>query len=167
MSSRRQLVLAALATLLEEVSVANGFNTDAGAMVRLGQELELGDNDPDSAILIVSGIETFNQPQDRKLFSQWPLSIRAVVKVADDIDDAWMAAELIVADIEKAIEVADPTFGGLVNYNGNHGLILQSIETVERDAGSPVVGIDVVFIAKLQRTWGDPLGSAVALELAS
>lgn len=167
MSSRRQLTLAALAALLEGIAVSSGFNTDAGAMVHLGQEVELGENDPGPAILIIAGIEKFG-PSQTKLYSEWPISIRAVAGVVDDnFDDAWAVAELVVADIEKAIEIQDRTLGDLINWNGAHGLILDSIQTVERDAGSSVVGIDVVYIAKLQRTWGDPLGTAQPLEIAS
>lgn len=167
MSSRRQLTLAALATLLEEITVANGFNTDAGEMVHLGQDVELGENDPGPAILVISGIEKFD-PAATKLYSAWPISIRAVAGVVDnDFDEAWTIAELVVADIEKAVETADRTLGGLINWNGAHGLILDSIQTVERDAGSSVVAVDVVYIARLQRTWGDPLGAATELVLAS
>ncbi len=155
MASRRQLILTALATLLETITIADGFNTDAGNNVMLGQDVELGDNDPDAAILISPLTERF-VPNQTKLYSEWPLSIKAVVKKFDDLDDSWIAVEQIIEDIQKAVEVADRTLGGLVNWNGSHGLILDSITALQREAGSNTVGMEVTYLAKLQRAWGIP-----------
>ncbi len=158
MASRRLYILEALAETLEQITLINGFNTDAGLKVELGQDLDLAEADPDAAIVIVPGAERFD-PTQTKLYSEWPLAIRAVVKA--DLDQPWVTAEMIIADIERAVEVADRTFGDLVNFNGAHGLILDSIASFERAPGSSVVGMEALFIAKLQRSWGDPLSGAV------
>ena len=159
MASRRLYILEALAQKLEQITLTNGFNTDAGLKVELGQDLDLGESDPDAAIAIVPGAERFSSSQT-KLYSEWPIAIRAVVKA--DLDQPWLTAEQIIADIERAVEVGDRTFGDLVNWNGDHGLILDSIASFERAPGSSVIGMEALFIAKLQRSWGDPLSGAEA-----
>lgn len=159
MASRRLYILEALARKLEAITITNGFSTDAGLRVVLGQDIDLAESDPDAAIAIVPGAERFASSQT-KLYSEWPISIRAVVKA--DLDQPWLTAEQIIADIETAVEVSDRTLGDLINWNGDHGLILDSIASFERAPGSSVVGMEALFIAKIQRSWGDPVSGAVA-----
>jgi len=154
MAARRQLILTALAERLKAISIADGYQTDAGlGAIWLGQDIDLDEKDPGAVLLISAGVERFVGSQ-AKLYSEWPLSIKAVVKA--DLDDPLMSAEGMIADTQKAVELDDRTLGGLVNWNGQHGLILDSIAALEREPGSPTVGIEVVYIAKLQRSWGDP-----------
>src|SRR5574341_1196761 len=111
MASRRQQILEAFLTLVQVIRTANGFATDAGLTVFLGETPTLGPDDPDTAIAIVVGEEAPTY-QGENVFIALPVGIQALAK--PDLDQPWLAAEAVLGDIKKAVELADRTLGGLV-----------------------------------------------------
>lgn len=154
MASRRQLILESVRERLKAIQPANGYQTDAGLAVYLGERPELGENEPPNAIALEVGEEQ-SEAQDitgRTLFVRLPLFVSAVTK-ADLGNDAWTAAEAILADIKKAMEQDDVTLGGLLERSG---LERASIRTSDREPGSLIVGITATYVAPYLEAWGAP-----------
>lgn len=154
MASRRQQILAAIATRLEGITTASGFHTNAGQNVILGQAVQLGEDDQDAVIAVVVGDQEFNDRQRTKVAARTPYEIQAIVRVSPQ-NTEWITVEQMIEDIRNAIETDDPTLGGLVN-NGDEGLRLVGIRALPRDPGMTDVGAGVIYMADTVECWGAP-----------
>lgn len=152
-ATRRRNLLAAITARLEAITIDGGFETDAGREIFLGQDADLGDNDPDAVLAVSFGEERPTSSQV-KLCYDLPISIKAVVKA--NLDDPWMTIEDMIGDIKKAMELEDRTLGGLVNRNANHGILRGPVTALQRETGSSTVGAEVQYIAPLVEPWGAP-----------
>jgi hypothetical protein len=149
MSVRRQLILAEFVERLRVVSVANGFQTDAGEALYIGETPSLGPDDPAAAIAIVVGDETPSY-QGMQIYLELPYEIQALARA--DLDQPWLTVEQVIADIKTAVELEDRTLGGLVKRQIKRG----TVRTLGRDDGSTAVGAAVTYLAPFTETWGDP-----------
>ena len=155
-TSRRRRILEAFRTRLEEIRTNNGFLTDAGRTIFLGERVTLGPDDPDTALAIVAEEDSRNPPSQglgsgalAAVEITLPVSIHALAKA--DLDEPLLAQEDVIDDIERAIELTDRTIGGLVG-----GLTQLSVIPLDREEGTTVVGAAVVYSVLYSKKWGDP-----------
>lgn len=148
-SIRRQ-ILDVYATRMAAVQGVNGFFTEAGRAVYVGEIPGLTTEDPDDGIAIVGGPDDWTQ-QGKAFFVAWPITIWAITKA--DREAPYLALENTLADITRAFELADMTLGGLV---------MQPVRrtsprlTLEREPGSLVVGVGVTYTNDFKEGWGNP-----------
>ncbi len=150
MSSKREDVIRALRDRLAAISVTNGYNTNAGQKIFLGEAPTLGPNDPAAALALVVGTDESTY-QGENVVSELPVEVQAIVKA--DVTDPLLTVEAVIADIKRAVELPDRTFGGLLV---NRGLERRSVRPFERESGSEFVGAAVEYIATLAEGWGAP-----------
>lgn len=147
--SRRQRILAVLLERIEAIRTANGFNTEAGWAVFLGETPVLGPDDPESAIAIVVG-DDVTPYQGENVMVQLVIEFQALAKA--DINKPWIVVEAMLADIKRAIELEDRTLGRLVPNKIERG----PSRTLPRVPGSTTVGASLTYIAPYLERWGHP-----------
>lgn len=151
--SRRQQILDALVTRLESIRAGNTsdggatFATDAGYAVFLGEAPQLGEGDPDQAVAVLV-LEDEPTPFGQSLRIVLPVDIQAVCKAS--IDNPWTAAEQVVADIKRAVEI-DRNLDGLVT-----GLDRGPVTVQGREPGTTTVNVSVLYRLTLKEEWGNP-----------
>jgi hypothetical protein len=147
--SKRQQVLEAVQTRQEAIRKADGFQTDAGETVYLGERPELGPDDPDAVIAIVVRDDQV-KVQSGKVFVTLPIAICANAKA--DLEAPWVAIEALISDIKTAMELEDKTLDGLLSEPIGRG----STRTLDREAGSMTVGASVTYVLSYTEQWGRP-----------
>ena len=145
MATRRQDIITELIDRVSAITKTNGFSTNAGRNVYVGEIVKLGENEPDSAIAIVIGNETVIG-QRVKVIYDLDIEIQALVKA--QLDQPWALAEVMIGDIKKAVELEDRMLGGAVNGNGQSGLERSGVEVINREPGSNQVGVSVFYRAR-------------------
>jgi hypothetical protein len=147
--SAREDVLRELASRLAGITTSNGYNTNAGQKVFLGQEPNLGPNDPTEALAIVVGADSPGY-QGENVAYEVTVEIQALVRA--DVSDPLLAMEAVLADIKKAVE-QDHDLGGLLI---ERGLERGSTRPFDRETGSEYPGVGIEYNLYLQEAWGDP-----------
>lgn len=151
-TSRRRELLNALVERLQAIQDgaqnAQGatFETDAGALVEIGDTIELGADDPDDCLLVVPGDATKRSDGQKKVVD-FLIEIQALVKVG--VDNAWARVEVMLSDIERAIETPDRRLA-------DQPLEWMSTRTLQREPGSTTAGVGVTYRTTFQQTWGMP-----------
>ena len=148
--STREDVIHALRDRLAAISTTNGFKTDAGQKIFLGETPTLGPSDPAAALALVVGADE-STSQGENVISELPIEIQALVKA--DVTDPLLTIEAVIADIKRAVETTDRSLGGLLV---NRGLERGSTRPLEREDGSEVVGAAVEYGLTLAEKWGAP-----------
>lgn len=152
MASKRRDILAALLERLEAIAVDDGFNTDAGARVSLNEVPRFGPDDPDEAIVVVVNEDEASY-QGEHIMLRLPIDIQAMAKAdPSDATSAYLTAENILEDVKKAVELPDRTLDGLVKRQIERG----STRTMEREPGSPHVGVAITYTIPYTEQWGRP-----------
>ena len=149
MASRRQQVLAALVARVQAITVDDGFNTDAGTAVYLGETPMLGPDDPLVAIALIVGDDDPGY-QGEHVFVKLPIEIQGVAFA--DQTDSWMAVEAVIEDIKRAVELEDRSLGKLLRSELERG----PTRTLRREPGSSTVGAGVTYLAPIAEKWGTP-----------
>ena len=149
MASKREAILTALIARVSAIQVANGFATDAGAVVIVGETPELGPDDPTVALAVILGDD---QPgyQGEHVFVELPIGIQALARA--DLEQPWLSIEAVIADIKRAVELEDRTLGGVVRRFLQRG----PTRALPREPGSTTVGAVVTYIAPFVEQWGNP-----------
>lgn len=147
--SRRQAILAAFIARLSGILIADGYQTDVGQVVFIGERPVLGPDDPDASIDVVVGADEPGYQGENVLVSL-PVTVRAVVKATRD--SAWATVEAAVSDIKTAIET-DHDLGGLLVARG---LERGTVEPRDREPGDVVVGVGIRYTLKYVEKWGAP-----------
>jgi hypothetical protein len=152
--SRRHQFLAEVAARLEAITVANGFNTNAGAALYLGFAPELGENDADDAIAVLIGEDDLDEFQGPSVSYELPIEIEAIAKLTEDTDveHPWIRVERMIQDIKRAFELDDREFGGTLAWPIDRG----STKTLKREPGSTTVGAGITYLARIKEAWGAP-----------
>lgn len=149
-STRKQILQVVLARLAR-ISRVNGFATDAGQSVIVG-EIAIGPDDVDTAIAVVPG-ETgpLSQRQLHKAAETLPVQVAALARVSgwDDYANAWMRAEDVLSDIKAAIEQSDRELGGLAI-----DIVRGPVLTLERGEGQTTIGCAVTYEITYATAWG-------------
>lgn len=150
-ASARKQILETVLSRLAAITRANGYETDAGQSVIVG-EIAIGPDDVDAAIAVVPG-ETgpLSQRQLSKAAETLPIQIAALARVLDwqDYARAWMRAEDVLSDIKAAVEQADRTLGGLAI-----DITRGPVQTLERGEGQTTIGCAVTYEVTLATAWG-------------
>ncbi len=144
----RQLILAAFLAAVREITIANGFATDAGNTVYIGETAQLGDDDPDQAIALVVDDDDARSPG--YVFVTLPIVVQALAKA--DLDEPWLVVESLLGDLKRAIETEDRTLGGLLKSELQRG----STRTLAREPGSTTVGAAITYRCEYVEVWGNP-----------
>lgn len=146
--TKRALILAALLALVREITVANGYTTDAGDAVFLGEVPQLGESDPPVAIALV--VEDDDPNDQGHIFIGLPISVQAIAKA--DLDAPWLAVEAVLGDVKLAVEQADRTLGGLLKGR----MARSTTRSLPREPGSTTVGAAVTYRCDYVEVWGNP-----------
>lgn len=154
-ASRRQRILEALKARLETIQLADGFQTNLGLHVLLGEVPVFGPDDPQQVLAILP-----QEDQVGEHLSNIPilLPVNIAVIVAPDRDAPWAIVEAALSDIKKAVEVGDRSLGGLLQGGRNNpdGLQRGTTEALERRSGSDAVGALITYGCRYIEAWGDP-----------
>lgn len=148
--SRRKQILLRIKARLERISTANSFRTNAGACVKLNEELSFGEGDPTIGIAIVVGLEQTSMKGEHVVV-RLPINVQAIVLEAN-LDAPWNVVEDVIADIKQAIELEDRTLGKLVRAEIERG----PTQTLERQPGSSYTGAEILYTALYPELWGRP-----------
>lgn len=148
MASRRQRIIQAVASRLSNILPINGYNTNAGLNVFLGEDPTLGPDDPDVALSVSVG-DTSNGQGLSQVLVEMPIEIVALAKA--DVDAPLLAIEEVIADIRRAIETADGSLGGECKQ-----ILRGSIRSLPRESGTSVVGAAVEYQVWYADVWGSP-----------
>jgi hypothetical protein len=151
--SKRLNALGVLRGRLQAITIANGFNTDAGKAVFLGELPVLGEDDPAQAIAIVVGPDEIGH-QGEKLVVNLPVDVQALVPA--DADDPWTSVEAIVSDIKRAVEIDSDPNRDLGRILIRQGLERGSTRPLDRESGSGYVGAAVTYRVTFSEVWGAP-----------
>lgn len=153
--SRRQLILREVKRRLQAITVANGFNTDAGLSVRMGFIPMLGPDDVRQVIAIIPREDQVIPSGGLSLSLRLPIDIHALVDAAEQ--EPWESVELMLTDLKRAMELPDLSLGGMVHGGNNiHGLHRGTTEVFERRSGTDPIGAVVTYVAPYAEVWGNP-----------
>lgn len=154
-TTRRQRILEAIKGRLEAICRSNGYETDLGANVLLGEFPTFGPDDPEQVIAILIGEDQIGEHLSNIPITL-PINIAAIVK--PDVAEPWVKVEQAICDIKRAVELTDRSLGGLLigGRNNAEGLFRGTTETLERRSGSDAIGAQVTYGAKYVEAWGHP-----------
>jgi hypothetical protein len=147
-TSKRQRVLEAYRTRLQAIRTENGFRTNLGDQVLLGELPMLGKDDP-VGLAVGAGDEVIGSVREH-VKVRLPVEIY-VVAFADQ-ENPWVAVEEAIADVKQAVELADRTFTRLLLDNMQRG----PTRTLPRESGSTTIGAVVTYFADYTDLWGHP-----------
>lgn len=147
--SNRQELLSAFAARVGAIQKVDGFQTDAGLTVFLGETPALGADDPAEAIAIVVGDDE-PRYQGEQILIRLPILLVALVKA--ELEEPWVAIEAILADLKTAVELPDRTLGGLVRRQIERG----QTRTLPREMGSTTVAAALTYWCPYLEVWGTP-----------
>lgn len=148
-ASKRRLILEAVRARLQEIDGQGAFETDAGARVFTNETPNYGPNDPATAIAMTVGDD---QPewQQGKVLITLPLILIALATAS--LGEPWKAAEQVLADLKRAMELDDRRLGGLLHWE----LLRGPTQTAELPEGATTVGVQITYIAQYEESWGSP-----------
>jgi hypothetical protein len=159
--SKRQVAIEELVHRLEFITKANGYNTDAGEHIFVGEAPTFGDADPPEALAVMVDEDSV-QTNGGVMRARTPVEIWAVVPAG--LAAPLYAIEAIIADIKEAVEIeADGSvdrFLGTTTDAGQpygtlpRGLERGTIKPIRRNEGSEFVGAIVEYIANFEEHWG-------------
>lgn len=154
MSSKRQRIIEALVERLRAITTTNGFATDAGLYLYWGPVV-LGPDDPPEAIAIVPSITDTTLSQPGKKIITLPVQFHAVVQHESPqlgtMENSWLRAEAVLSDIKRAVELADPTFAGLVvDFTAGE------VDPLVREEGGTILGLRIEYRVVYTEKWGAP-----------
>lgn len=149
LASRRQQILVEMLSRVSAIKRSDGFNTDAGLAFYAGDNPVLGDDDPESAVAVILREEPVISSREN-VSVRLQIEVQAIAKA--DVNQSWLKAEELLADIKKAVELSDRTLGGLtpnrIERNG--------ARTLPRDTGATTVGASVFYATNYIEAWGNP-----------
>jgi len=146
--SNRQAALTVLRTRLQGILVTNGYSTDAGALVFMGEHPVLGDSDPDASLAVVVRADRLVY-QGEAAHVIVPVAVQVIVKAGPD---AWATQEAAIADVKTAVEQDHDLGKTLIP----RGLERGSTVPMDREAGSQFVGVEVEYTLQYREGWGHP-----------
>ena len=147
--SVRQSILTEIVSRLSGISVDNGFQTDAGELVLVGQTPALSEADPEQALAVLVGGDVVGY-QGENVLTQLSIVVHALLRA--DVDQPTLASEAVIADIKKAVEI-DHDLGGALQPRG---LERGSTTAAKREQGSEFVAATVEYNCRFVERWGQP-----------
>ena len=136
----------AIITRLQDILIANGYNTDAGNQVYSGVRF-FNDDTTFPVVTVFSGDEVVEKLTYDSYRSERAVNIEAYVK---DASTPTGSIEDMIEDIQHAVELADTSLGGLVEV-----LDYTGVEEIEMpESGSDLAGVRVTYLFTYQREYG-------------
>lgn len=155
MASNRRRIIEAVAERLAGIRTAYGYATEAGALLFVNAIPNLGPDDPPAAIaLLVDDDQVVATRMQVELLL--PLTIAACARGsytdAQELLQAWLVAEDVLADVKRAIETADRQLG--LGRIVTSRIERSTTRTIERQEGSDVVGVQITYVVPYVEVWG-------------
>ena len=151
-ASKRRQIIEAIVARLAAIDGSGEFETKAGEQIFMNELPPFGPDDPDYAIAVQYG-DDLPTVQQGKVLHVLTVVLLALARVDLQYDeDPMIVAERVLADIQRAIELADRDLGGLVDRE----LLAGPIQTAEMEAGATSCGVQVAYVVHYQRSWGSP-----------
>lgn len=142
MSSPRAALLSAIGECLQRIAIANGFNTDAG----LSWTSEPGQIDGGGDAVVLTAVIAKQRRAVDPGFARThrDTDIAVVIKVPAALDAEQSTLDLIVTDVEAALDGQQERFPRGITYPQ-----YQSMEPVKAPAGAGWVGAVVTFQSRI------------------
>jgi hypothetical protein len=150
-ASRRLEILQAIKTRLEAITIANGYNTNAGQAIYMTDLPVLGPTDPDEALNLTIGDDEVLY-QGVNVAAALPIEIQAIARQGQE---SVVALENILGDIKTAVELEDMTLGGLL-VEDPRAIERGQTRVLPRVEGSEYVGVGITYAVTYQESWGAP-----------
>lgn len=147
--STRLAILTELVNRVGQITIENGFATNAGLTVLFGESPMLGEDDPPSAVALIIGDDQAQDQSGDDTLTSLPIDIQGLAKA--EIKQPWRTVEAVIADIRMAIERGDRTIGGLVTRPLARG----RTRRLQREPGATTIGAAVQYTAFFLDTWGE------------
>lgn len=158
LASKRHLALDDLRNRLSYITVENGYNSDAGKNIFLGEAPTWGPDDEPAGLAIEIGDDSVNV-QGGLITCRVPVRIWAVIPV--ETEDPLLPIEEIIADIKEAVEIErdgslDRSLGAIGTDPATDpmGLERGSTRALRRPEGSEYIGASVEYILTFVEQWG-------------
>lgn len=157
MDPKRLRILDAVAALLATILTANGYRTDAGQYVQIGEIRALGPDDVDYTLgvlpqedIVVTGL------QAGKIVLGLPINVAGILRLG--LTDAGRARELLIADVKQAMESRPAGLMALLKagFDNPDGLMRGTTETFNRTSGADSLGFQITYVLQYSEAWGDP-----------
>lgn len=146
--SRRREAIRAFKALLTGIKRADGYFTDAGEVIAVGEAYQLGPDDPDVVLAMIVNDEDMLAPQgDVKRAVHLPIDV--VVLVRPNLDDVIGSIEDGIEDVRRAVE-ADRTLGGILINT----LRLGRIRTLPRESATATAGAVLPYTLPVSDAYG-------------
>jgi len=155
--SKRQRILEDVLRRLAFITEANGYSSDLGESVLMGEDPKLGPDDPAAIVVEVAPDQgTMSGP---RILAAIPIQVQAIV-LASAYESPMLAAEAIIRDIVVALEIdkgeAKANLSHALDGTSAKGFVYSGTGWLTRQAGSEFVGAFVSYVANMERLWGDP-----------
>ncbi len=147
--SVRQNLIAEIVSRLSGILLAGGYQTDAGALIFVGQTPPLAEGDPTEALAVVVGGEEVGY-QGENVLVVLSIVVHAIVRA--DVDQPILASEAVIADIKRAVE----TDHDLARILLPRGLERGATTAAKREPGSEYVAATVEYRCRFVERWGQP-----------
>lgn len=142
-------IITEAAARLSVIKKTAGYSTDIGKSVKLGADSLLPGDLPYCAAHIPSRSTAETSRGGARQTVEAQLIIEAAAQYSGNSFDT---AKLLLADIQKAMEIEPQNFGGLLI---NDGLVWQGDEIIFPPETSNVVGVTVTYSIPHLRFYGD------------
>ena len=152
--SVRQAALAVLLSRVELISVANGYQTNAGEHISVAETVTLGPDDPEASIAVLVSPSAPGHEMEN-IVVELPLEVAAVVRegsavLAEFGRYSWFTVEAILADIKRAVEQDRNLAGTVMEFKRGPE------RPFDREPGSEFVGAGVEYVLRYVERWGQP-----------
>jgi len=150
--SARERIIHALVQRLAAIDGVPPFQTRLGVgKIYVGEVPALGPDDPAEALVVIPDDDQIHH-QRRNFEIDWPIVIGAVVRA--DVVDPWVPVEQAIADIKRAVELADVYLG--LPADVKNPMKRGATRVFERPEGSTVIGAGVTYVVNYVESWGAP-----------
>lgn len=162
MPSKRSAALLDLRSRLAWITVENGYSSDIGKQITMGEVYVLGEDDPKTGLAIMVGDDS-SESSGQRTESEVPVEVACYIPVGTD--DPVLVIEDMIEDIKRAVEIEptpdnDRALGtitdGVLYGTLPMGVSRGQIRAIPREPGSPIVGASVTYLLQFQEDWGQP-----------
>jgi len=153
--TRRERILDAITERLVAISIANGFRTDLGKVIVVGEIPRFGPDDPTQALAVLPREDQIGETLSN-IPIIWPIDIGILLSAA--VSKPWKTVEAGIHDVKRAMELEDRGLGGLLTGGRNNveGMLRGTTESYPRVSGTDAVGALITYAFKYVEAWGNP-----------
>jgi len=154
-ATRRRQILEVFRTRLLGIKTVDGFNTNAGDLVFLGETPVLGPDDTEPVALAVVVLTDDVIHSQENVKTVLPIEIQAITKPnAHEQSQPWLLVEDVIGDVKTAIETSDRTLGGLLSHQRD--IRRGPTRFLERESGDDIIAAGITYIVEFVEGWGAP-----------